>query len=269
VSELSSPITIPASNIIKPASLSLSHPTSTTNLTRAVRPNSGPTWPSTRLSEARSYYNLAAANHFFNLLPSPPASDTGDPIAILTPTDPAPPTSSRILLEERALDSYYNILFSLVAFWRAYSVWPRRLTIVSHGFKRVRLVEGHCQAIGFPLDRIDFVGINPPGVDDDVGAALTCAAGSSGEGGAGRDLVGEEKKEVMKGVQLTLGQWKDDPHGVGEDLAGKRRKRNCWGVDQRLFLSEEERERSGVDVRTLEDGSEALVEGGRRPWADE
>jgi folylpolyglutamate synthase len=79
--------------------------------------------------------------------------------------------------------------------------------------------------------------------------------------------VKEEKAKVMKGVQLALGQWKDDPHGVGEELAGKRRGRNCWGVDQRLFLSEEERERSGVDVRVLADGSEALVEGGRRPWA--
>ena len=71
----------------------------------------------------------------------------------------------------------------------------------------------------------------------------------------------------MQGVQLALGLWEGDPHGVGEVLAGKRRGRNCWGVQQRLFESVEEREKSGVDVRVLRDGSEALVEGGRMPWA--
>jgi folylpolyglutamate synthase len=77
----------------------------------------------------------------------------------------------------------------------------------------------------------------------------------------------EQKAEAMRGVQLAMGQWAVDPHGVGEELAGKRRARNCWGVQQRLFWDGEERLRSGVDVRVLEDGSEALVEGGRRPWA--
>lgn len=106
-------------------------------------------------------------------------------------------------------------------------------------------------AIRFPLERVHFVGINPPGLD------------GLGLGGSG------ERAEAMRGVQLTIGQWADDPHGVDEALAGKRRARNCWGVHQRLFLEEEERSRSRVDVRVLEDGSEALVDGGRRPWASE
>ncbi|KAL2266278.1 hypothetical protein VTJ83DRAFT_5630 [Remersonia thermophila] len=205
----------------------------------------GPTRKETRLSEARSYYNVAVANGYFGLLPSPATPD-----ALL---------NSRILLEERALDSYANILLSLITFWRHHAGWPTRLTIVSHGFKRDRLVNGHCAAIGFPLERVWFVGINPPGVDEDGQGVVI-----SGGGVAAGD---KEKAEAMKGVQLALGQWKDDPHGVGKELAGKRTARNCWGVDQKLFCDEEERARSGVDVRTLEDGSEALVEGGRRPWA--
>lgn len=197
--------------------------------------HSGPTRKETRISEAQSYYNLAVANSYFGLLP-----------------DGAAAHQDRILLEERALDSYYNILFSLVLFWRWHAVWPARLTIISHGFKRSRLVDGHCAAIGFPLSQISYVGINPPGMD--------AAAGSAGDGSG-------EKAGAMRGVQLAMGQWADDPHGVGEALAGKRRARNCWGVQQRLFLDEEEKARSGVDVRVLEDGSEALVDGGRRPWA--
>jgi hypothetical protein len=115
---------------------------------------------------------------------------------------------------------------------------------VSHGFKRTRLVDGHCAAIGFPLHRVSFVGINPPGLD------------SEGDQG-----VSEEKADAMRGVQLALGQWAEDPHGVGEELAEKRRLRNCWNTDQRLFFSHEERERSGVDTVILSDGSEALANG--------
>ncbi|KAK3946048.1 FolC bifunctional protein [Diplogelasinospora grovesii] len=189
----------------------------------------GPTRKETQLSEARSYFNLAVANSYFNLIPE------------------GSPATARLVLEERALDSYYNILFSLVEFWRfTGGIWPERITIVSHAFKRTRLVDAHCSAIGFPLEGIDFVGINPPGMD----------AGS-----------GDVKEDAMRGVQLAVGQWAEDPHGVGEALASKRAQRNCWNVDQHLFLHKQERLRSGVQTRMLEDGTEALVDGGVRPWA--
>lgn len=103
---------------------------------------------------------------------------------------------------------------------------------------------------------------------------MDAALGSGGGGGGGggqvtdeRDGVSREKTDAMRGVQLALGQWEDDPHGVGEELAGKRRARNCWNVDQRLFLDERERVRSGLATRILEDGSEVLVDDGPRPWA--
>jgi len=190
---------------------------------------SGPTRKETTLSEARSYHNLAVANNYFGLL------GNADPVA-----------PSRILLEERALDSYYNILFSIVEFWRTHAVWPKHLTLVSHAFKQTRLVDGHCAAIGFPLHRVTFVGIDPPGVED---------LDRSREGQV------SDKASAMRGVQLTMGQWEIDPHGVGEELARKRRQRNCWGADQRLFFTHEERARSNISTRTLEDGTEALMEG--------
>lgn len=152
------------------------------------------------------------------------------------------------------MDSYYNIHFSVIEFWRAHGVWPEQLTIVSHEFKRNRLVDGHCAAIGFPLDRVNFVGINPPGVE---GMGLGDASGGEAEG-----QVSGEKADAMRGVQLALGQWAGDPHGVGEELASKRRMRNCWDVDQTIFFNDQERERSGVVTVMLEDGSEALTEQG-------
>lgn len=104
---------------------------------------SAPTRKETRLSEARSYLNLASANNYFDLM-----SSTAESVG-------------RILLEEQALDSYHNILFSLVTFWRHCGDWPSRVTIVSHEFKRER-INGHCTAIGFPISKVGLIGIDPP-----------------------------------------------------------------------------------------------------------
>ncbi|KAL2196351.1 Mur ligase [Corynascus similis CBS 632.67] len=206
----------------------------------------GATRKQIHLSEARSYYNLGRANNWFGLLPWHGGSPSSS-------SDPAP--ESRMLLEERALDSYDNVLLSVIAFWRRYAAWPQRMTVVSHGFKRERILHGHCAAIGFPLDHVSFVGINPPCVDS-AGSASSEAS--------------DEKRNVMKGVQLALGQWADDPHGVGSQLMSKKVERNYWATRRLLFESDEERQRSGVATRWLWDGMhEGLVRGVKVPWGGE
>lgn len=185
---------------------------------------SGPTRKETSISEARSYANLAIANDFFGIL-------TEDE------------TVDRLHSEERALDSYYNVLFSLTKFWSTYGTWLATLTIVSHAFKRERLVDCHCGAIGFPLDRTNFVGVDPPGMVDGTNEA------------------------AIKGIVEAITQWKEDPHGKSELLAGKRRKRNPWGVPQTLFLNEDDRIRSGVQSTLTREGEEHLLEGVAHPWS--
>ncbi|KAI1429113.1 FolC bifunctional protein [Xylaria sp. FL1777] len=182
----------------------------------------GPTRKETRSSEARSYANLAAVNYYFQILPEGGAT-------------------SRIFTEERALDSYSNVLFSIVQFWSTYSIWPTKLTIVSHAFKRERLVDCHCGAIRFPLNRVNFVGVDPPGMAD----------GSN--------------KTAIQGVVEAINQWKDDPHGEGDVLSSKRMRRNPWDISQTLFSTEEDRGRSGVRSRILKDGQEYLVDGVPQP----
>ncbi|OTA89996.1 hypothetical protein M434DRAFT_23159 [Hypoxylon sp. CO27-5] len=184
----------------------------------------GPTRRETRLSEARSYANLAHANAYFGIIPEVDAVQ-------------------RVSCEERALDSYYNVLFSLIKFWYDYDTWPRKLTIVSHAFKKERLVDCHCGAIGFPLDRVDFVGIDPPG------------------------MIHGTNEAAIKGIAEAVTQWKDDPHGKGELLSGKRKKRNPWGISQTLFINEEDRVRSGVQSTIVGEGQEYLIEGARQPWS--
>ena len=120
----------------------------------------------------------------------------------------APVTDNDIVLEERALDSYHNVLFSLTLFWGRFGTWPRRVTIVSHAFKKERIM-GHCAAIGFPLERVAYIGIDPPGLD--------------------------EKQAAMDGARAAVADWAADAHGRGDKLKGKRRSRNPWRVWQGLF----------------------------------
>ncbi|PKS07765.1 hypothetical protein jhhlp_006373 [Lomentospora prolificans] len=185
----------------------------------------GPTRKETQLTEARSYVNIAVQNNYFGIIP--------------------PSEGYRVLAEERALDSYYNVLFSIVDFWRLYGYqWPERLTVVSHAFKKSRIYDGHCAAIGFPLDRTDYVGVDPP---------------EMAEGSA-------SKEAALKGVEIALRQWTEDPHGVKESLAGKRKVRNPWGVNQDLFVNDDERRRSGLATIPFKDGYEVLDPNAPRPW---
>lgn len=148
-----------------------------------------------------------------------------------------------VLIEDRALDSYHNVLFSLTLFYTRFRTWPVHITIVSHAFNKERLIDGHCAAIGFSLERVSFLGIDPPGM----------AAVATGVGGAA------SKEEAMKGVGLAMGEWREDPHGRGPNLAGKRAKRNPWGVRQSLFI--EEGDRGGLVLERV-----VLDEGAPRPW---
>lgn len=187
---------------------------------RLMRGIRGPTRKETRLSEAQSYAAIAAENEHWGFLPNP--------------------ASAEVLLEERALDSYHNVLFSLTRFYSQFQTWPSHISIISHGFKRERLVDGHCTAIGFPIERVTFVGIDPPAM----------AAG--------------DKQEAMKGVGLAMGEWRNDPHGRGESLAGKRARRNPWVVEQTVFAQKCE-DRGGLGLKVL-GGVEVLDEDEPKPW---
>ncbi|OHE90862.1 hypothetical protein CORC01_13839 [Colletotrichum orchidophilum] len=219
----------------------------------------GPTRKETPLSEAESYANLAAANAYFDILPPAlsPSFSSSSPL----PSSTSPPITARIHKDTLALDSYHNILHSLLLFRRLYAVYPRTLTIVSHAFKRPRIIDGHCAAIGFPLERIRYIGIDPPGMK---GAATATATTTTIVTAPGEK--GGAKGGAIAGVQRAADEWTEDPHGVGPSLSGKRRARNPWGLEDCLFASDEERIQSGVATRIV-DSHEALVEDAKRPWA--
>ncbi|CZR59888.1 uncharacterized protein PAC_09782 [Phialocephala subalpina] len=175
------------------------------------------TKPETVKSEARSYYDLCVDNDFWDIL--------GDE-----------EVKRRILLEEQALDSFGNLMFSLLAFWKRVRRWPERISLVSHEFKRKRFVDLHVEALRFPRGNVKYVGIDPSYM----------RKGSE-------DFDAVRRYSVVKGeMEKGLGEWENDRLGVGTVLRRKRTGRNPWGVSQVWFESEEERSKSGVSSRFVE-----------------
>jgi hypothetical protein len=99
----------------------------------------------TQKSEAHSYLDLAQDNGFWGILDG----------------DGEEERRERIVLEEQALDSFGNLVFSIVRFWTFTGCWPQMITIISHEFKRERFLDLHVAAIRWPRERVEFVGIDP------------------------------------------------------------------------------------------------------------
>ena len=117
----------------------------------------------------------------------------------------------RVVTEENAVDSYQNLLFSLLQFYSILNKWPAHITLVSHDFKRKRFIELHCPAIRWPLERFTYVGIDPP---EEVVSRLDLELG-----------------EFNKGY----GSFKRDPYGVRTYLKDKRESRG-WSSERLLKI---------------------------------
>lgn len=217
------------------------------------------TRPEIDLSEAASYLALAIEHNFWDLFPrDAPVSDLN---RLEEPERAVNAFKEKIILDEQALDSFGNLTFSILAFWRRTGDWPERITIVSHGFKRARFLDVHVRALGIPREMVRFVGIDPGYMDP-----------------LSEDFDLERSEDVRAGErERGLTAWREDKRGVGRVLRGKRIGRNWWGIGQSLFESVEERERSGlqtslerfdhqgivVEVEVLLDGFGAVYGGAR------
>ncbi|KAL2867312.1 DUF218 domain protein [Aspergillus lucknowensis] len=132
-------------------------------------------------------------------------------------TDSTTVDDTRITAETHATDSYQNVLFSLIRFRLHIGVYPERVTVVTHEFKRERFMECHFPALGLDnASRLRLIGINPPE-----------------EVTPGKELVEGEGKR-------GIGLWRVDMYGVGKELAGKRAKRG-WvrGMERDAFFGME------------------------------
>ena len=118
-----------------------------------------------------------------------------------------PQLDGHIALEENAVDSYQNLLFSILRYYSILKRWPQHITLISHDFKKRRFIELHRRAIRWPIGKFTFVGIDPP---ENVVSRL--------------DLdIGEENK--------GFGSWKKDPYASQLFLQNKREARG-WDPEQ-------------------------------------
>ncbi|KIN06496.1 hypothetical protein OIDMADRAFT_113505, partial [Oidiodendron maius Zn] len=190
----------------------------------------------TQKSEAQSYLDLAQDNDFWGILEGYGKEEVRE----------------RIVLEEQSLDSFGNLVFSVLRFWKCAGLWPEHVTIVSHEFKRERFLELHVATMRWPRDRVEFVGIDP---------------GYMREGSEEWD--GERAAEVRRGErERGFMVWKRDGFGKSEVLRRKRWQRNYFEVGQLMFDSEADRERSQIRSKIVDfgHGSEEYLKDEIQPW---
>lgn len=128
------------------------------------------------LSEAQSYWFLAEQSGWWG----------------------KPEIRDRTTTEEFSRDSFENLLFGICRFREYAGDYPQRISAVSWKFKQERF-DLHRQAIRFPADRFEFIGVNNP---PDLESALR----------------GER--------QHSLIPFSQDPFGTGPVLTAKRHNRN-------------------------------------------
>ncbi|KAF8499596.1 hypothetical protein F5888DRAFT_1683725 [Russula emetica] len=66
---------------------------------------------------------------------------------------------TRVTIEDAALDSFQNVLFSIARFRELTGVYPTRITVVGHDFKRRRFEGLHRLALRWPKLRFTYEGI--------------------------------------------------------------------------------------------------------------
>ncbi|KAL9629181.1 MAG: hypothetical protein Q9204_005418, partial [Flavoplaca sp. TL-2023a] len=156
-----------------------------------------------------------------------------------------PISPSSIIHEPHSIDSYQNLLFSLLLFRSLTTSYPVHITIISHDFKRARFLDLHARAMRWPVAKMSYIGLDPP-------ESVT------------------PRKELAEGERVRgYGAWKEDLYGVGDVLWGKRVGRG-WRAEKAGEILEkfegEEREmiKGLLEWRGGEDGNELYS--GRLPW---
>lgn len=67
----------------------------------------------------------------------------------------------RSTTENYALDSFQNLLFSIARFHEFTGNFPSAITIVGYEFKRPRFTDLHREALRWPIDKFNYIGVDP------------------------------------------------------------------------------------------------------------
>lgn len=107
----------------------------------------------------------------------------------------------RYAREDFATDSFQNLLFSILLFRQIVGHYPRDITVVTHAFKRERILGVHAPALRWPDGRIRLQGSDPPFTRSEW-----------------QDTAASERRAESEFVRI--------PFGAAPPLSDKRRARN-------------------------------------------
>ncbi|KAL0097316.1 hypothetical protein J3Q64DRAFT_1693730 [Phycomyces blakesleeanus] len=108
----------------------------------------------------------------------------------------------RVVTEEFARDSQENLLFSLCRFSEITGQYPSRVTVIGFEFKRKRFLDIHRASVRYPIERFEYIGIDPP----------------YNPGGVSEWITGEELN--------SYGPFQNDIYGCRDGLRQKKLDRN-------------------------------------------
>jgi len=121
----------------------------------------------------------------------------------------------RSTTEEFARDSYENLIFSICRYHEFTSKYPKYITLISYPYKHYRFFNLHREALKYPKNKFQFVGINHDLIDTDKPS----------------DLFPESISEMPDDlpsfeVEHSINNFKEDPYGCKGVLLEKKIDRN-------------------------------------------
>ena len=198
---------------------------------------------------------------------------------------------ARIVIEPHALDSYQNILFSLLTFYahssrfRQQRYYPSSMTIVSHAFKRARFLDLHLPALRWSSPSSSS---SPFSLESSLDISTTVNTNNDDGDGEQKSRQSKQTETKVDHEQYRVrfigidpppaitsseslhegecrrgyGLWKTDPYGGGPALSAKRAGRDPWGTTARfLDLLVEPKYLFGRNGPNGDDGDEVRAKG--------
>lgn len=122
------------------------------------------------------------------------------------------------------MDSFQNVMFSLIEFNQRHGNFPEEMTVISYELKRERFEQLHfktAKELMLPTSQAEidvswqgiptFIGIDPREL---------------------REYSKSDKAEAMMELEAQVFDiWKGSPFGLSGPLMEKKRTRNKWGID--------------------------------------
>ncbi|AGO11376.1 AaceriACR127Wp [[Ashbya] aceris (nom. inval.)] len=155
-----------------------------------------------------------------------------------------------VLLEEFALDSFDNLLYSIGRFKETVETYPSKIIIVGFGFKRRRFIEYHASAIDFPINQVNYIAVEPtPSYNDP-------------------ELLKNYFETLQKlENRNALALFEKDWYATREPLLSKKSARNPFKECHQYPLPLLHLENRGFQIANDEEYYNTTVKG-KMPWSD-